>query len=204
MKKVVYRYFFDFVDTQERWLNEMARSGYRLTRCSKLAYEFEACEAGEYEYAVEFVADKSAADAKYYRQFLDEMGYRTFAKNININFSIGKLRWRPWARGGGRIATKPGGYDSELIIVEKARSASPLELHTDMRELADYYATIRNSYLTAVFLFAIFGIIGFTPFINLTVPACAASCALSALFFIPAMKYARIAGRYRRISKTNE
>ena len=204
MKKVAYRYFFDFVDAQERWLNEMAQSGYRLTRCSKLAYEFEACEAGEYEYAVEFVADRSATGARDYRKFLDEMGYRTFAKNVNINFSIGKLRWRPWARGGGRIATKPGGYDSELIIAEKARGTTPLELHTDMRELADYYATIRNSYLTAGLPFAFFGIIGFTPLISLSALACTLLCAVGMALLMPAIKYARIAERYRRISKTNE
>ncbi len=30
MSKIVFRYFFDFLNSQEKWLNRMAKDGYRL------------------------------------------------------------------------------------------------------------------------------------------------------------------------------
>ena len=49
---------------------------------------------------------------------LEEKGYKVFYKNINLNYSIGKVRWRPFAGKYGRIATSPGNFDKELLIVE--------------------------------------------------------------------------------------
>ena len=43
MSKKKYRYFFSFLEGQERWLNKMAGEGYRLVRTAKLMYEFEPC-----------------------------------------------------------------------------------------------------------------------------------------------------------------
>ena len=40
-------------------------------------------------------------------------------KNINLNHSIGKVRWRPFAGKYGQIATSPGNFNKELLIVEK-------------------------------------------------------------------------------------
>ena len=103
MKK--YRYFGGFLTSQEKWLNKMAQKGYRLVRVGKLLYEFESCTPGQYQYAVEFVADKSKKDSQGYKEFLEGCGYKVFYKNINLNYSIGKVRFRPWAEGSGKIAT---------------------------------------------------------------------------------------------------
>lgn len=35
MSKTVFRYFFDFLDGQEKWLNKMAARGYRLKKCGE-------------------------------------------------------------------------------------------------------------------------------------------------------------------------
>ena len=46
-------------------------------------------------------------------------------KNINLNYSVGKVRWRPWAEIGGRIATNTTTFNRELLIVEKENDGKP-------------------------------------------------------------------------------
>ena len=90
---------------QERWLNKMAHGGYRLVRTGKLLYEFETCQAGEFAYCAEFIGHMAGERAEEYCGFLKDAGYRVFYKNINLNYSLGKIRFRPWADKGGKIAT---------------------------------------------------------------------------------------------------
>ena len=68
---------------------------------------------------MEFIGQKSKANAEDYHDFLEEMGYSVFYKNINLNYSVGKVRWRSWAEIGGRIATNTTTFNRELLIVEK-------------------------------------------------------------------------------------
>ncbi|MDR0947938.1 MAG: DUF2812 domain-containing protein [Lachnospiraceae bacterium] len=141
MEKKVFRYFLDFTQGQETWLNEMSQKGWRLKKCGQLSYTFENCDPGEYEYAVEFVGYLSDTKSKSYKQFLDEMGYRTIYKNVNVGIYVGKVKWRPWAEGAGQIATAPGNILKELIIVEKRKDGTLFELHTD---LSDQIETLRK------------------------------------------------------------
>ena len=73
---------------------------------------------------------------KYYRFFgglvviTGNMGYGLFYKNINLNYAIGKLRWRPWGEKGGHIATDATTFNRELLIVEKTDDGKTVELHT--------------------------------------------------------------------------
>ena len=89
MTKCVYRYFFDFLDGQTEWLNQMAAQGRRLVKCKQLSYEFESCSPDEYEYTVEFVADRSFSDSTDYKSYLESMGYKTFYKNLNVGVAFG-------------------------------------------------------------------------------------------------------------------
>ena len=82
-------------------------------------YEFEPCAPGQYQYCVEFVGEKSKQGADDYVRFLEDCGYRVFYKNINLNYAVGKVRVRPWANQGGKIATNATTYNRELLIVEK-------------------------------------------------------------------------------------
>ena len=82
-------------------------------------------------------------------------GYKVFYKNINLNYSIGKIRWRPWAEKGGRLATNATTFNRELLIVEKANDGKPFELHTSYEDKAYYYKNLRNPWLLILFLFAI-------------------------------------------------
>lgn len=112
-------FFGGLLTVQKNWLNKMAEKGYRLIRTGKLLYEFEKCKPGQVQYCVEFIGQKSKANAEDYHDFLEEMGYSVFYKNINLNYSVGKVRWRPWAEIGGRVATNTTTFNRELLIVEK-------------------------------------------------------------------------------------
>lgn len=152
MSKKYYRFFGGLLDTQEKWLNKMADNGYRLIRTEKLLYEFEECEPGKVQYCVEFIGQKSKDKAREYYDFLEDMGYKVFYKNINLNYAVGKVRWRPWADKGGRIATNSTTFNKELLIVEKLNDGKAFELHTTYEDKQSYYKILRSPYL---FFFAI-------------------------------------------------
>lgn len=152
MSKRVIRYHLDFLDGQENWLNRMAAAGWRLERCHILSYEFEPCPPGAYEYAVELAADKTASQVESYRALLGDMGYRTWTKNLNVNYSVGHVRWRPWAgRGRASLATTSGlgdtsRFNQELLIVERPAQGEPFRLHTGLEDRLGAYRLTRRTY----------------------------------------------------------
>ena len=125
----------------------MSEKGYRLVRTGKLLYEFEKCKPDEVTYCVEFIGEKSKESSIDYANFLEDMGYKVFFKNINLNYSVGKVRWRPWAERGGRIATNTTTFNREILIVEKANDGKPFELHTSYDDKEKYYRNLRNPWL---------------------------------------------------------
>lgn len=154
MSKKCYRFFGGLLTAQEHWLNKMSEKGYRLIRAEKMLYEFEACKPDQVKYCVEFIAQKSKANASDYHEFLEGMGYKVFYKNINLNYSVGKVRLRPWAEKGGRIATNATTFNRELLIVEKDNDGKPFELHTSYEDKENYYRTIIGmEQKTVAFLF---------------------------------------------------
>lgn len=128
-----YRFFGGLLTAQEHWLNKMSEKGYRLIRAEKMLYEFEECKPDQVKYCVEFIGQKSKANASDYHEFLEGMGYKVFYKNINLNYSVGKVRLRPWAEKGGRIATNATTFNRELLIVEKIMTVSRLNFILLMR-----------------------------------------------------------------------
>ena len=154
-----YRYFGGFITSQEKWLNKTAQKGFRLVKVGKLLYEFERCSPNQYQYAVEFVADKTKKDSQNYKDFLEGCGYKVFYKNINLSYSIGKVRFRPWAKGSGKIATNATTYNKELLIVEKINDGKPFELHTTVNDKIEYLKKWRNIWLTYFSMFALMGIL---------------------------------------------
>ncbi len=125
----------------------------------KMLYEFEECKPNEVKYCVEFIGEKSKENANDYFLFLEDMGYKVFFKNINLNYSVGKVRWRPWAEKGGRIATNATTFIRELLIVEKENDGKPFELHTSYDDKENYYRNLRNPWLLILLMFAIFAVI---------------------------------------------
>ena len=100
MSKKCYRFFGGLLNAQAKWLNKMSEKGYRLVRTGRVLYEFEECSPDEVTYCVEFIGEKSKENATDYAVFLEDMGYKVFFKNINLNYSVGKVRLRPWAERG--------------------------------------------------------------------------------------------------------
>lgn len=134
----------------------MSEKGYRLVQTGKMLYEFEECKPNQVKYYVEFIGHKTKDDAKDYYDFLEGMDYKVFYKNINLNYSIGKIRWRPWAEKGGRIATNNSTFNRELLIVEKKNDGKPFELHTSFEDKENYYRNLRNPWLLILLMFVIF------------------------------------------------
>lgn len=158
MSKKYFRFYWGFIVSQENWLNKMAASGYRLITTTKSCYEFEKCEPGKYQYRVEYIGQKSTQDATDYVYFLEDYGYRVFFKNINLNYSYGKLQVRPWADKGGRIATNSSTYNRELLIVEKTNDGKPFCLHTTYKDKQHYYKCMRKSWIFLLVVSAILGV----------------------------------------------
>lgn len=158
MSKILCRYFGGMLQVQEAWLNKMAEQGYRLVSIGKLLYRFEKCAPGSVQYRVDFIGSKAQSEAQDYHNFLEDIGYKVFFKNINLNYSIGKMKYRPWAEKGGRIATNATTFNKELLIVEKENDGKPFELHTSVEDKIGYYRSLRNPWFTVVVLFIIFGV----------------------------------------------
>lgn len=193
MKK--YRFFGSFLSAQEKWLNKMASQGYRLVRTEKLIYEFEECQPNEFQYYVEFIGEKSKEHAEEYKRFLeDEMGYRVMYKNINLNYSVGKVRYRPWAEKGGRIATNSSTFNRELFIVEKKKDEKPFELHTSYEDMISYYKILQKPWLTMAIVFGILGIAMHSVLFG----------AFAAVTLIPAIMYQISAAKIKREAITKE
>lgn len=153
------RYFAGFIDAQRNWLNKMAAKGYRLVKCGRLFYEFETCEPSEYVYQIEYIGDKSKADGKDYASFLEEMGYKVFFKNVNLDFDIGNIYWRKLADKGSKFADYQTVMERALLIVEKKNDGTPFELHTTNDDKASYYAKFLVPYFLLFLLFAAIGTI---------------------------------------------
>ena len=172
--KRYYRFFSGFNTLQEKWLNKTASAGLRLIDSGKLNYDFEECD-NRYVYAVEFIGNMSKKEADDYTAFLREFGYNVFFKNINLSYSVGKVRYRPWANKGGKISTGSTTYNRELLIVEKPDDGRPFELHSTFEDRLNYTKTLQKPYifllLICVIMFfvmphvvwGIFGVISLIP-----------------------------------------
>ena len=125
-RKTCFRFFGGFLQAQENWLNRMAGRGYRLVSVGKLGYRFQTCPPDTVEYRVEWIGHKSPQDARAYQQFLEELGYRVWVKNVNLNCSVGKIRFRPWADPGGKLAGNRSTFNRELLLVERERDGDRL------------------------------------------------------------------------------
>nr|WP_319489162.1 DUF2812 domain-containing protein [uncultured Caproiciproducens sp.] len=204
MTKTVVRYFFNAIEGQENWLNKMASKGFRLITTTTLTYQFEDCKPSEYEYRVEFVGDKSYRELLRYRDFLAEMGFHSFSKNININYSIGKVRWRPWS---GQLATSPGSINKELLILEKKKDGNPFELHTDLDDLIEYSRKIRNMYAFTSAMLVLLIVFGHASSSNLepfTVWIKAVVAVLCVFLVFWSIRYSAQIHKYKEKRKTNE
>lgn len=158
MSKKCYRFYGGLITSQEKWLNKMAASGYKLIRTGKLLYEFDKCNQKKYQYCVEFIGQKSKDSVNDYVSFLEDCGYQVFFRNINLNWNVGKVEVRPWAEKGGRIATNNTTFNRELLIVEKKNDGKPFKLHTTYEDKIQYYKQLRKPWLYMLLVYAMLGV----------------------------------------------
>lgn len=201
MKKY-YRFFFSFLQAQENWLNRMAQKGYRLTETNLLSYGFEPCKPGEYEYRIEFIGEKSKAESINYSDFLKGLGYDVLYKNINLNWTTGKIKWRPYGQGKGQISTFPGTFNRELLIVGKKKDGKPFELHSTNVDKANYFKVLRNAWLSLALLFLVFAVWKYlSERISVTFLVMCIACILT---LIPVLLYQKQIHDYKEAAKIQE
>jgi hypothetical protein len=130
-----FKIFLNPIEAQEKWLNEKAAEGLRLSKVGRFFYEFENCNTNQYQYAVDYIGNNSNANRKEYESFLDEVGIKYFEKPLNIGqFSIGKVKYRPYANKGGRVATSWGMINRELLILEKENNGKPFNIYSNVED----------------------------------------------------------------------
>ncbi|MBP5555876.1 MAG: DUF2812 domain-containing protein [Lachnospiraceae bacterium] len=184
------RYYAGFIDAQRNWLNKMASKGYRLVKCGRLFYEFETCEPSEYIYQIEYIGDKSKTDGKDYASFLEDMGYKIFFKNVNLDFDIGNVLWRKLADKGSKFADYQTVMERALLIVEKKNDGTPFELHTTNNDKANYYAKFLIPYFMLFLLFTVIGAISLAD-IKMMLIWYAVALVFLAGFFVNLVRYFR-------------
>lgn len=206
MHKKVIRFFLNPLDGREKWLNKMADRGLRLMETSKWYYVFEECDPSAYQYRVEFAADKSRKELERYKAFLQDLNIRAMEKNLNYNYSFGKVRVRVLGRDSVTLATSPGNINSELLILEKRNDGKPFDIYTDHADRISYFRKIRNSFFTAAILFIVLLFWG-----QYNVPNAAVEWILKFIIAFLAVLFSSITGLYclrvhhlKKESKTNE
>lgn len=130
-----FKIFLNPIEEQEKWLNEKSSEGLKLLKAGRIFYEFEKCKSNQYQYAVDYIGNNSNANRKEYESFLDEIGIKYFEKPMNIGqFSIGKVKCRPYANKGGRVATSWGMINRELLILEKENNGKPFNIYNNVED----------------------------------------------------------------------
>lgn len=134
MKKT-FKIFLNPVESQENWLNQMAKKGLQLVDVGRFFYTFKNCKSSEYQYAIDYVGNKSYEELKEYEEFLEEIGIKYYEKPINVGqFSWGKARLRPFANKRGKIATSKGMINRELLILEKKNDGKPFDIYSNIED----------------------------------------------------------------------
>lgn len=127
--------FLNPIEGQEKWLNEKAKEGLRLSKVWRFIYEFEKCKPNQYQYAVDYIGNKSDTERQAYESLLGELGIRYYEKPLNLGqSSVGKIQYRPYANKGGKWATSRGMINRELLILEKENDGKPFNIYTNTRD----------------------------------------------------------------------
>ena len=147
MSKTVWKFCFDFLEGQEKWLNRMAQRGWRLTGCGRARYTFEPAAPGAYEYAVVYLAGQPSDMVRDYGHYLELRGLRAFAKSMTLNFSFGKTRWQPYENQAQSTLPQAGEYGKELLILERESGGEAFSHTTSAALSAHAYRSAGRTYL---------------------------------------------------------
>ena len=184
---VKYRYFGPMLKAQAKWLNKMALRGWRLADTGKLDYSFIPCEPGAYQYAVDFVGNLSRAHGDDYAAFLSGFGYKTWFKNVNLQWSRGKVRWNPAGEPGARIISDRTNLDRELLIVERRAEPGEFRLYTSAEDEIEVLRGMRRRSLCPALIFAALGALALA--LGLTLVQSLACWVFVAIYAVPCAAY---------------
>ena len=180
----------------------MARKGWRLVETGYLSFGFEPCKPGEFEDRVEFIAQMSQSKSENYHDFLKDCGYDVLYKNFHLDWTTGKINWRPYGQGRGQLSTYPGTFNRELLIVGKKKDGKPFELHSTNADKADYLRVLRNAWLSIAAFFLVFAVWKyFSERISVTFLVMSVACILS---LIPVFLYQKQIQYFKKAAEIQE
>ncbi len=158
MEKIYHRFFAGLLLSQEKWLNKTARGGYRLKSTDKTTCTFEE-SADEWEYRVEYVDYMPKGEADGYVGFLRELGYEVFFKNINLNYSMGKVYFNPFNKKCNRLVSDATNLNREILIVGKRKDSKPFQLRTSNDDKIRYFLALSYPWFGFTAAFAVTAVI---------------------------------------------
>ncbi len=142
-----FRLFLDPIEGQERWLNNIAKQGYKLKSVSQRGclYTFSKEKDNHYIYTVELVSNHSSEYIDNYIKELNDFGIKCFIKGSNLGqYSFGKFKLRPFIKESkSRVATSKN-INRELLILEKPKEKDEdkFEIYTDVEDINQYYSNM--------------------------------------------------------------
>ena len=71
--KIAINWFIDF-DKEEKWINNMAKSGWAFWHTNGVIYRFKKCEPNEFIYQIDFDEEKSKSEMDDYVAFRSSCG----------------------------------------------------------------------------------------------------------------------------------
>lgn len=155
------KFFTDPLEEMKPWINEIARQGYRLVSVNNFIFKFEETEE-KYYYDTEFLGGNPSKENREYIEMLLASHYKTFIVPLNQGqVAFGKVRFKPFSKNTGKIATAFGNFGKEILIVESEEELKE-EIVTNYSDVAAHYEITRNSYAQGMlvvlitFLFVLF------------------------------------------------
>lgn len=203
MKKI--NFFLDPIGDLAKWLNGMARKGYRLKSINNFVYDFEKTDK-DYTYSTQFIGANSSIENDSYIQMLKENETRVYRAPLNQGSIVfGKFRFRPYAKGNGKIANSFQGYNKEILVVENSGD-EPQKLLTNKSDLAEQYKHIRNTYLQGfVIIFALFVFLVYKLYErNFEVPKVVLSCVVGLFTLIIVNLLYKAQKKHKKYKKESE
>lgn len=106
----------------------------------------------------------SNRERKDYESFLREGGYTFWNIAMNMGqFSIGCVKWRPYASAGGQLATSPGMINKEILVIEKKKGNQSFRVFTNMKSSIQDLKRRRRAYIYLFLLLAFVSVWRFAP-----------------------------------------
>lgn len=130
-----FRIFMNPIEGQEKWLNNKAAEGLKLSKVGRFFYEFKKCKPGQYQYAVDYIGNLSNKQRQEYEGFLDEVRIGYYEKPLNLGqYSLGRVKYRPYANQGGKLATSRGMINKELLILERETTGESFAIYNNVKD----------------------------------------------------------------------